>query len=981
MKKNFFIFLAFIFVSNTIIAQSQADVKKIIANYDMAKLKNTEDFYRKKQEADKRKAIAVALQKNWPLIIKNTDGNFSELMRLSPEGLPIYYSTQNVNAAKSTRANHLNTGGSLGLNLNGQGMVVREWDGGNVRTTHTAFGGRVTVIDDPTNATTVMHSTHVCGTMVASATPATVKGMAYQANARTFNWDLDDSEAISEAQLGMLISNHSYGVPITSNGTTLPSWLIGSYSSDAYIWDELAYNAPYYLAVMSAGNDGTNNDNLEPLLFGYDKLVSNKTAKNNLVVASCADVTVAADGTVNPANVSISSFSSQGPTDDFRVKPDITGNGENLTSTSNTSNTATAAISGTSMASPNVAGTLVLVQQHYKNFTNNFMRAATLKGLACHTADDAGDVGPDPNFGWGLLNAKKAVETINANGLTSWISEENLNTGRAFTMTVNSNGTAPLIASITWTDLPGAINNGTLPANDTTPALVNDLDIRITKNTTTYFPWRMNPDPSSPAIRTGDNSVDNVEQVKIDAPTAGQYTITVSSKGTLVTGSQKYSLIITGINSSFAINSTSDNLSVCANQNAVYTFNYSQTGSGATTFSAVDLPTGATASFSPTSLSAAGTVTMTISGLSNVIPNEYFVGIRGTNATETETRYKSLRIYNAAFQSIALQNPTNGQSGLSTTTDLTWNSQANAQSYSVQVSLSPNFTSFVINDVVTINEYNLSGLSQATRYYWRVIPSNNCGDGLAANATVYSFATGTLSCDQTFTATDYSNNVIGTTPNSEAYVPLTITGGYTIGDINVNMDITHTWIGDITVTLEGPASIGTPIITLLDIPCGANQNINCTMDDDGGVSACSGTPAITGNIAPVDALSSLNTLPADGEWILRVLDHNNEDGGTINNFSINLCRVENVLSVVTNPFLNSSVYPNPTKGIVNVAIPALTDKATIKLYDIQGRQILSKETSEVYTSFGIENLQDGLYLVNIENEQGSITKKIILRRN
>ena len=113
-------------------------------------------------------------------------------MKLSPEGLPIYYSTENVNAAKSTRANHLNTGGSLGLNLNGQGMVVREWDGGNVRTTHTAFGGRVTVIDDPTNATTVAHSTHVCGTLVAAATPATIKGMAWQANARTFNWTDDD---------------------------------------------------------------------------------------------------------------------------------------------------------------------------------------------------------------------------------------------------------------------------------------------------------------------------------------------------------------------------------------------------------------------------------------------------------------------------------------------------------------------------------------------------------------------------------------------------------------------------------------------------------------------------------------------------------------------------------------------------------------------------------------------------------------------
>jgi subtilisin-like proprotein convertase family protein len=980
MKKKYLLLFSILFVGCSIFGQSKEDIKKIAADYNITLLKEKESFYSEKARAEKKKAIAVARAKNWPIYTAKEDGSISELMKLSPEGLPIYYATDNVNAAKTTRANHLNTGGTLGLNLNGQGMTVREWDGGNVRASHTAFGGRVTVVDD-TGTNTVFHSTHVAGTLVAAASPATVKGMAYQANARTFNWDDDEAEAISEAIDGMLISNHSYGVPITSNGVTIPSWLIGSYSPDAATWDDIAYNAPYFLAVMSAGNDGQTEDNPEPIAFGYDKLVANKTAKNNLVVASCEDVNAAADGTINAAAVGISGFSSQGPTDDYRVKPDITGNGENLTSTSNQSNTATGVSSGTSMASPNVAGTLVLIQQHYKNLTNSFMRSATLKGLVCHTADDGGNVGPDPVFGWGILNAKKAVETITNNGLTSWVSEENLNNNQVFTMNVNASGTTPLMASITWTDVPGEANVGNLPANDPIPALVNDLDIRITRNTTTYFPWKLDFDPTANATRVDDNSVDNVEQVKIDAPTAGQYTITVSHKGTLVTGSQKYSLVITGLSSPFAINSTSDNLTVCANQNAVYTFSYTQSGGGTTTFSAVDLPSGATASFSPTSLSANGTVTMTISGLTNVAPNEYFVGIKGTSSTDTETRYKSLRIFNATFQPITLQSPANGQSGLSTSTDLTWVIHPNAQTYNVQVSLFPDFSSFVQNDIVTNNEYSLDGLNEATRYYWRVIPSNICGTETATNATTYSFATGTLTCNHNFTATDFSNNVIADVPNSEATVPVTVTGGYTIGDLNVSMDITHTWIGDITVSLQGPESIGSPVITLLDIPCGDFQNINCTMDDDGAAPGCSGNPAISGNVAPVDPLSSLNTLPADGEWILRVFDHNNEDGGTINSFSINLCSVENALSVGTNPFLNSSVYPNPTKGIVNVAIPGLTETATIKLFDLQGRQILSKETNQVYTSFGIENLQDGIYLVNIENEKASVSKKIILRRN
>ncbi len=981
MKKKYLLLLSLIIVTNSFFAQSKEDIQKITAQYDLVKLKEKEVFYREKARAEKKKAIAKALVKNWPIYTVKEDGSISELMKLTPEGLPIYYATDNVNAARATRVNHLNSGGSLGLNLNGQGMTVREWDGGNVRASHNAFAGRVTVVDDPNNTATIAHATHVCGTMIAAALPATVKGMAYQANARTFNWTDDESEAVSEVAGGMLISNHSYGVPITSSGVTLPSWLIGSYSSDAVAWDDIAYNAPYFLAVMSAGNDGQNQNNPEPINFGFDKLVANKTAKNNLVVASCEDVTVAADGSVNTANITVSSFSSQGPTDDLRVKPDITGNGSGLTSTSNSSNTATTVMSGTSMASPNVAGTLILVQQHYKNFTNSFMRAATLKGLVCHTADDAGDVGPDPVFGWGLLNAKKAVETISNNGLTSWISEENLNNNQVYTMTVNSPGGIPLIASISWTDLPGEPNNGGLGANDPTPALVNDLDIRITRNSTTFFPWKLSADPNNPATRLGGNAVDNVEQVKIDAPTAGQYTITVSHKGTLVTGSQKYALVVTGLTSSFALNSTSDNVTVCANQNAVYNFNYSQSGAGTTTFSAVDLPTGATATFSPPSLSANGPVTMTISGLTNVAPNEYFVGIKGTSASDTETRYKSLGVFNSTFQQVALQTPTDGQQGLSTTANLTWTAQPNAQTYSLQVSATPDFSAIVSNEIVTGNEFTVSGLGEATRYYWRVTPSNFCGNGIAANALVYTFATGTLDCSNTFDASDFSNAFIDTVPNSVATVPVTVSGGYTIGDINISMSITHTWIGDITVTLEGPISIGSPVITLLDLPCGDFQNIDCTIDDDGIPSGCNGNPAVSGIIAPIDALSTLNSLPADGEWILRVFDHNNEDGGTINSFSINLCSVQTALSVPTNPILNSSIYPNPSKGIVNVAIPALTESATIKLFDLQGRQILSKVTDQVNTSFGIENLQDGIYLINIESGQDSVSKKIILRRN
>ncbi len=975
MKNLYLIAFVFTVFCASVFGQSPSDVKNIISHYDLNKIKEKEIYYRKKAQAEKAKAETVARLNNWPLVVVNENGSKSELMKLTADGYPIYYTTDNVNAAKSTRANFLHNNGGMGLNLEGQGITVREWDGGRVRETHTAFGGRVTVVDDPTGALAA-HSTHVCGTMISST--VAIKGMAPQALARTFNWTDDEGEALSEVQLGMLVSNHSYGVPLSGTGGPLAPWIIGAYVYDSYVWDEIAYLSPYYLKVVSAGNDGNSTANANPMIGGLDKLTFDKTAKNILVIANANDATIAASGALT--SVTINTSSSQGPTDDYRVKPDITGNGTNVTSANSTSNTSTTTMTGTSMASPNVAGTLILLQQHYKNLYNSFMRSATLKGLACHTADDAGDVGPDPYFGWGLLNAKKAVETLTGNGLTSWVSEENLNQGQTYSMTVNSDGTAPLIASITWTDVPGAINTGGLPVNDPTRALVNDIDIRITRNTNTYFPWKL-VEPLGEAIRTGDNNIDNVEQVKIDTPIAGNHTITITHKGTLVNASQKYSLVITGINSAFALNSTTADLVVCSNQNAVFNFNYTQSGSGTTNFTAVGLPSGATATFSPTSLSANGTVTMTISGLSSIVPGEYFVGINGNNGSETETRYKSLRVYNSTFQNAVLNTPTNGVIGLSTSTILRWNAQVNAESYTVQISTSSTFSTFFVNDIVTTNEYFASGLSQETRYYWRIIPINRCGNGSAATATVFSFDTGVLVCNLTYTATDYSNATLASVANSTASVPLTITGGYTIGDINVNIIMSHTYVQDMTISLQGPASIGSPIIILLQEPCGDNDNINCTMDDDGLAPACAGNPAISGPIAPFDSLSALNSLPADGEWTLLIDDPYNGDGGIVSLFSINMCRVSPALSINENTALSDcSVYPNPTNGTVNVSIPNITEKTMIYLYDLQGRKILTTETNQMNSSFHIGNLQDGIYLVTIENSTGATSKKIILRK-
>ncbi len=981
MKKKYFLLIVFVLFSTLIFAQDKESASIIVENYDLEKIKQKQNEFKNKQRAQKKKALEIAKQFNWPEFVKGDNGRIEELMKVTPDGFPVYYSNNNADAAKSTRVNHLNTGGSLGLNLNGQGMVARVWDGGTVRRTHNYLTGRITTVDDEFGTSYIDHATHVTGTIIASNTNSLTKGMAYQGSARTFNWTDDESEALSEVQGGMVLSNHSYGVPVTSGtGVTLPSWYIGAYDQDAKDWDEIAYLSPYYLAVVSAGNDGNNQNNTEPMAFGFDKLTGNKNCKNNLVVANAQDAVVDANGNLT-AELLINSSSSQGPSDDRRIKPDITGNGTGLRSTVSTSNTSTGVLSGTSMAAPNVTGTLLLVQQHNKNVTNNFMKAATLKGIACHTADDAGSIGPDPIFGWGLLNGKKAVETINGNGTNSWISEQTLNQGQSFTMNVKSDGINPLIASITWTDLPG--NPGTGIVNDLTPKLINDLDIRITRNSSTYYPWKLGLDPNEPATRITDNNVDNVEAIKIDAPTAGDYTITITHKGNLVGSKQDYSLIVTGLTSNFGITSTSNDLIQCSDQNAVYTFNYKHGSGPATNFSIVGLPAGALASLSPTSLSANGTVTMTITGLSNVQPNQYNIGILGNNGVETETRYKTLTVYNANFQAVSLSTPSNGQTGLATSLSLKWVKNQNAENYNVQVSTDASFTNIIANVIVTSDSYQLVGLNQETYYYWRVIPSNRCGNASANSATVRSFQTGVLVCGYNFTATDFSNANIPDTANAVANVPLTISGGHTIGDLDVNINISHTFIQDMTVSLIGPASIGSPVIDLLKEVCGNNDDINCVIDDSGLSPACtSAIPALTGSVMPSEALSDLNGLVADGVWTLHVEDPYNGDGGVINSFGINICKVSPSLSIKENELAGVKVYPNPTNGDITIDLGnnILEGEINFLLTDIQGRQIMTKKLNGVINVLNLNKFSNGVYFLSVENGNKKTIKKIVLNK-
>src|SRR5690625_19656 len=550
-----FILACFILFSVGVNAQTPEQARKITASYNKSYLENLAAESLEKSAREKKEAVEYANARNIPISYTTEEGAFLSLQKVLSDGTLIYNTTFNIDAAKSTRTDHLNIGGSTGFNLEGQNMTAHVWDGGHPLLTHQEYAGpggnnRIIVMDLPSQLH--YHAAHVIGTIAASGVNPDVKGMAPRSSIHSYDWDYDLSEATTAASAGMLLSNHSYGTYaeyISDNS------YFGSYRQTSRDWDNLMFNAPYYLMVAAAGNDGNKTYyNSQPLANGYDMLTFRQTAKNNLVVAAAQDAIVNGNGDI--ISVDIASFSSPGPTDDLRIKPDITGNGVGVYSTMETSNTAYAPLSGTSMSSPNVTGSLLLLQEHYNNINNTFMRAATLKGLALHTADDAGPVGPDAIWGWGLLNAKRAAETITQNGSEALIQEMTLTQGQTITMQVDSDGINDLIASISWTDRPGVINT---QLNSPTPALVNDLDIRVSKDGTTYYPWRLTSATTN--SNNGDNKVDPFERVEVENA-SGTYTIIITHKGNLVGGSQDFSLIVTGLQVQCVAATTPGNVSV-----------------------------------------------------------------------------------------------------------------------------------------------------------------------------------------------------------------------------------------------------------------------------------------------------------------------------------------------------------------------------------------------------------------------------------
>ena len=452
-------------------------------------------------------------------------------------------------------------------NLNGTGVTVLVYDSGIVLNTHPDFGARVIELDGDAGETTRNHSTHVAGTVGGNGansngndsagnpnggTANQWAGMAPSVNIRSFgsNGSTDvlynspgDLNANFTTALGngVDLATMSLGNNVVPNG--FPCAQLGDYTGTAILIDQIvrgSINGQQLMYFESAGNErramggcGTQ----------FSTISSPATAKNSIVV-----------GAINSDNNSMTTFSSWGPTDDGRLRPDIVGpgcqtNGDTgITSTGfndtdgdgnldagETTNTYPV-MCGTSMSTPAAAGAMALVVQRWQALYGAGTRPLghTGKALFIHTATDLGNAGPDYSFGWGQFNAQAAVDLVNADASADLLNVDQVANGATDNYTFNSDGTSAPRVTLVWSDPPAAQLAAT--------TLINDLDLRITApDGTTVQPLVLNAGSPGNNAAPGNDNTNNVEMT-VGTAQAGTWDVSVA--GTAVPmGPQQYTVV------------------------------------------------------------------------------------------------------------------------------------------------------------------------------------------------------------------------------------------------------------------------------------------------------------------------------------------------------------------------------------------------------------------------------------------------------
>lgn len=338
----------------------------------------------------------------------------------------------------------------------------------------------------------------------------------------------------------------------------------------------------------------------------------------------------------------------------------------------------------------------------------------------------------------------------------------------------------------------------------------------------------------------------------------------------------------------FAMPFTEVEKEICGQSSATFSFQLLQYDgfSSPVQFTVNGLPSGVTATINPLSLdtnNATGTIDILTNGETS---GTYTLTLVGSSGSTVEAQQFFVRLYPTAISAPTLNTPTDEAEAQPTSLRLNWAAMSEAEEYRVQLSNSEDFSSLIEDVVTAVSFIDIDQLSGETTYYWRVKSINVCGE--SAYSAIFQFSTDLLTCS-TYAANNVPRNIQDATQTASRNTIATIlvADDLFITDINVRVNITHTYVDDLTLTLVAPG--GEEVILIRNQGGNDNDFTATVFDSEATASIQSGSAPFSGTFRPLENLSVLYGTAGRGTWQLRVNDNAAQDTGTINSVELDIC--------------------------------------------------------------------------------------------
>jgi subtilisin-like proprotein convertase family protein len=698
---------------------------------------------------------------------------------------------------------------------------------------------------------------------------------------------------------GARVHNNSWGSSCRSAGVCIANCVV-EYRSTTRDADALVWEHPQLAVFVAAGNSG-----------GLGGSAGCGPGADVGAAGNAKNVFSIGSNNRGTGGNAMSGFSSRGPTQDRRLKPDMTAQGASIISASRTA-CGTAPNSGTSMATPTAAGLSALVREYlqrglYPSGIENPAHAmptpsaALVKAIMINGAQEITGTGttggaPSQSQGWGRINLGNSLFFHeDARGL--WLSDQSagIQTGAEFTHLLSVESGAPLIVTLAWHDAPALVN-----AN---PHGVNQLRLEVETPDGQIWTQKLpaagaltNPNPFADTTTANYDDRNNVHNIELPTPTTGSYVVRV--RGIQVAqGPQPFALSATGkllglTEPDFILQASGPADGICAGDPIDVTV-------GATAFEGFNdpltlthstLPAGLSGSFTVNPLvpaTPAATSTLEITNTATLPAGTLSFNLTAASngpgfPAASKTRTVNVVVDAEAPVAVTLNAPADAAIEQPLRPALSWAPIPGATAYRVEVADNAGFANPVVDTEISATSFTLAqALAADTEYFWRVSAANRCGAG--AVSSVRRFVTSNLICSEPGLNIP-DNNATGATDI------FNVSNTGELDGLRLALKINHSYIGDLRVWLSKGATT-VELVNRPGVPASTNGCNGDNMDvmlADGSTQSiqancANATPAYTpgAEYSPANPLQAFTGTELSGAWSLRVSDNVGQDTGQL----------------------------------------------------------------------------------------------------